>query len=389
MGFEVGDVQRRHTVAAAVVWAAIMGGTPVVFAGDYFTLIVAGASGGGTYVDTYARWRQELVSALRDQAEFRDDHLIVLAETPGPGVGRASREGVTQAFRDLRARMTDTSVLLVVLMGHGTYDGVAAKFNLVGPDLESTEWAALLDNSPGRTVFVNTTAASYPFVRQLARSGRIVIAVTSTSAQRYDTVFPEFFVKVLTQESADADRNGRVSVWEAFEYTSAEVRRWYQRQGRLATERAILDDSGDGSGREAGKEGRDGVLAAQVFVGAGVDPPLTSSDPSLVPLVERRDALEDQVADLRSRRDDLGAVAYERELERLLIELARVSREIRRRTVASGVYRLNQYRSPGGASRLTALLLGRIRPGCSLVAPWRGGAPLQRPPLIESIQATS
>ena len=334
MGLEVGDVRRRQAVVTAVVFAAIvLGAAPVALADDYFTLIVAGASGGGPYVQTYEQWRQELVSALRDQGEFRDDHLVVLAETPGPGVGRASRDGVTQAFRDLSSQMTGESVLLVVLMGHGTYDGVDAKFNLVGPDLESREWAALLDACPGRTVFVNTTAASYPFVQQLARPGRIVIAATATSAQRYDTVFPEFFVRALTQESADADRDGRVSVWEAFEYTSAEVRRWYQRRGRLATERAILDDSGDGSGREAGKDGRDGVLAAQVFVGAGGDPPPIISDPSLVPLVERRDALEDQVADLRVRSADLEAVAYERELERLLIELARVSREIRRRTL--------------------------------------------------------
>ena len=329
-------MQRQHAFGAALVWVAMMlGGSPSAFADDYFTLIVVGASGGGTYVETYERWRQDLVSALRDQAEFRDDHLIVLGETPGPGVGRASREGVTQAFEALSNQMTAESVLLVVLMGHGTYDGVDAKFNLVGPDLESREWAALLDACPGRTVFVNTTAASYPFVPQLARSGRIVIAATATSAQRYDTVFPEFFVRALTHESADTDRDGRVSVWEAFEYTSEEVRRWYQRRGRLATERAILDDSGDGSGREAGKDGRDGVVAARVFVGAGVDPPGIRADPSLVPLVERRDALEDQVVDLRGRRDDLEAAAYERELERLLIELARVSREIRRRTAAS------------------------------------------------------
>jgi hypothetical protein len=335
MGFEVADVNRHQAFGAVVVWVAMsLGGVPAASADDYFTLIVAGASGGGTYVETYERWGQDLVSALRDQGEFRDDHLTLLGETPGPGVGRASREGVIQALRDLSAKMTAKSVLLVVLMGHGTYDGVDAKFNLVGPDLESREWAALLDACPGRTVFVNTTAASYPFVKQLARPGRIVIAATATSAQRYDTVFPEFFVRSLTHESADSDRDGRVSVWEAFEYTSEEVRRWYQRRGRLATERAILDDSGDGSGREAGKDGHDGVVAARVFVGAGVGPPPTRSDPSLAPLVEHRNDLENQVADLRSRRNELEAAAYKRELERLLIELARVSHEIRRRTIA-------------------------------------------------------
>ena len=323
-------------VVAAVIWAAILLGIcPAAFADDYFTLIVTGASGGEPYVETYERWRQELVSALRDHAEFRDDYLVVLAETPGPGVGRASREGVTQSLRDLGDRMTAESTLLIVLLGHGTYDGADAKFNLVGPDLESREWASLLDTLPGRTVFVNTTAASYPFVGDLARAGRVVIAATATATQRYDTVFPEYFIRALTQASADGDRDGRVSVWEAFEYASAEVRRWYQRQGRLATERAILDDSGGGAGRDAGGSGPDGVLAARVFVGAGVDPPPTVSDPSLLPLIARRDALEDQVTELRGRKNDLDVDAYQAELERLLVGLARVSREIRRRTAAS------------------------------------------------------
>ena len=318
-----------------VCGAVLFAGASPAWADDYFTLIVAGASGAEGYVETYERWRQELVTVLRDQDGFRDDHLIVLAETPAPGVGRASREGVTQALVNLRDQMSRESILLVVLFGHGTYDGVDAKFNLVGPDLAATEWGELLDRLPGRTVFVNTTAASYPFVRQLARVGRVVISATATAAQRYDTVFPEYFVAALAEEASDANRDGRVSVWEAFEYSSAEVGRWYQRQGRLATERAVLDDSGDGSGREAGKDGADGVLAARMFVGAGADPPLILSDPSLLPLVARRDALELQVADLRSRKDDLEGRVYERELERLLIELARVSREIRQRTSAS------------------------------------------------------
>ena len=318
-----------------VCGAVLFAGASPAWADDYFTLIVAGAPGAEAYVETYERWRQELVMALRGQDGFRDDHLIVLAETPAPGVGRASREGVTQALANLRDQMSRESILLVVLFGHGTYDGVDAKFNLVGPDLAAREWGELLDRLPGRTVFVNTTAASYPFVRQLARAGRVVISATATAAQRYDTVFPEYFVAALAEEASDANRDGRVSVWEAFEYASAEVGRWYQRQGRLATERAVLDDNGDGSGREAGKDGADGVLAARMFVGAGADPPLILSDPSLLLLVEQRDALELQVAELRSRKDGLEGRVYERELERLLIELARVSREIRQRTAAS------------------------------------------------------
>lgn len=324
--------QRIRGGAAAVVTAVLLA-APAARA-DTYSLIVSGASGGPPYVERYRSWRQTLVDALRAQPEFRDEHLIVLAETPAPGVGRASRAGVTDAIGRLRRRMTADSDLLVVLLGHGTYDGVDARFNLVGPDLAAADWRRLLDSLPGRSVFVNTTASSFPFVGALARADRVVIAATGAPVQRYDTVFPRFFVQAFADPAADGDRDGRVSVWEAFASSSARVRRWYEQEGRLAAERAVLDDSGDGVGGDAEQPGADGRLAARMFVGAGVERPAPTTDPVLAPLVARRDDLARRVARLVARKDAMAAAAYARELEQALIELARVSRAIRRRPAA-------------------------------------------------------
>lgn len=299
------------------------------WADEYFTLIVSGASGGSDYVEIYNDWRQRLVSALRARPDFRDDHLLILAEKPGPGVGRASREGVAQAFRELKDRMSDLSVLLVVLIGHGSYDNFDAKFNLVGPDLEADEWSELLDSLPGKIVFVNTTASSFPFVSRLARPGRLVVTATSSAAQQYDTVFPEFLIEALIDDASDLNRDGRISVAELFNYASSGVRRWFQRQGRLATERALLDDIGDGHGYEMGLGLKENSLSSWVFVGAGVDPGLGSSDIVLSPLIERRISLERDVTDLKSRKEEMDSFRYAKELETLLIELALVSHKIR------------------------------------------------------------
>ena len=317
----------RGWVVSAVVGLSLA--VPGIASGDdYYTLIVVGASGEPSYAKTYDGWRQTLVEVLRSQEGFRDDHLIVLSETPGPGVGRASEEGVTQAIQYLRARMTASSVVMLVLVGHGTFDGIDAKFNIVGPDLEAARWDALLDTLPGRSVVVNTTAASGPFVRRLSQAGRVVITATESAVQRYDTVFPGFFVNAFAEPVADTDKNGRVSVWEAFEFTSGAVLRWYQEQGRLATERPILDDTGDGVGREIDQRGDDGALAARLYVGAGISES-ESGDPSLTPLIATREALQRSVAELKSRKSAMDAKAYAAELEQLLVNLARVSRQIR------------------------------------------------------------
>ena len=330
MGYAV--IRRERRVAALFLALLIAPGG--VHAGDYFTLVVSGASGGAEYAERYDRWRSGLVAALRAQPGFRADHLLVLAETPGPGVGCATREGVRRAIGELAPRMDEQSVLFILLLGHGSFDGRDAKFNLVGPDLEAAEWAALVDPLPGRLVFVNTTAASEPFLAPLAGGGRIVITATESPVQRYATIFPEFLIRAFVDSAGDVDRNGRVSVWEAFVYASAGVRRWYQERGRLATERALLDDTGDARGIDAG-DGDDFPrvgLAAAVYVGAGVDEVSTGRGEELDRLAARRAALDIEVAELRASRDSMAPERYAAELERLLLELARVSRDMRRLT---------------------------------------------------------
>ncbi len=322
---------RRH--GAGVLLVALLAGfaPSAPSAQDRYALVVSGASGGAEFREKHARWRAELVGALRGLPGFDEDHLTVLAETPGPGVGRASRAGVRRALDALAGRMGDDAVLYVVLIGHGSFDGVDAKFNLVGPDLEAGEWDRWLGDLPGRLVFVNTASASFSFLRRLSGPGRAVVTATESAAQRYDTVFPQFFIASLTDAAADEDRNGRVSVLEAFEFASFGVRQWYRQRGRLATERALIDDNGDGRGREAGQPGPDGPVAARLHVGAGPAPaPPAAADPAVAALMARRAALEEAVHALKAARPRMTAAAYLDELERALIDLARVSRQIRR-----------------------------------------------------------
>ncbi len=322
---------RRH-LSAAVLAALLTGLAPAApSAQDRYVLVVGGASGGTEFRERHARWRTDLVGALRGLPGFDEGHLIVLAENPGPGAGRASRAGVRRAVDALAGRMGDDDILYVFLIGHGSFDGVDAKFNLVGPDLEAGEWDRWLGDLPGRLVFVNTGSASFPFLRRLSAPGRTIVTATESTAQRYDTVFPRFFIDALGDAAADEDRDGRVSVLEAFEHASRGVREWYRQRGRLATERALIDDNGDGRGREAGQPGPDGLVAARLHVGAGPAVALPpSTDPVLAPLLARRAALEETVHELKAVRPSMSAASYREELERTLIELARVSRQIRR-----------------------------------------------------------
>lgn len=298
-------------------------------AGDNYALVVTGASGGESYARKYDGWRRSFVATLREKFLYPADHVIVLAEKEEAGVARATRDQVQRTLTDLGTRLTRDDLLVVLLIGHGTLaegpGGEDAKFNLVGPDLSASDWANLLKPLAARLVFVDTTSVSFPFMRKLAGPGRIIITATDSTAQEFETVFAEWFVKALTEMGADTDKNGRVSLLEAFTYASAGVRRWYDEQNQLPTERPLLDDDGDGVGREAQNPGTDGLLARGIYLQAAGEP----VDAPRRALAARQAALEAQIESLKARRSSMAPDAYQSELERLLLELARVSAELR------------------------------------------------------------
>ena len=298
-------------------------------AGERYALIVTGASGGDAYAQKYAKWRVSFVDILRGKFHYDPQRLIVLAETESDGVRTATRDHVRSALADLRKQMTKDDQLLVLLIGHGTsLDGDEAKFNLVGPDLSASEWSDLLRPLPGRLIFVNTTGASFPFLRKLAGKGRIVLTATDAAAQQFETVFPEFLVKAFDDPAADLDRNNRVSMWEAFTYASAGVRQWFEQKGQLPTERPLLDDTGAGIGREAQNPGTDGAIARITYLEP--DAALTlPADTALAGLMRRRADLETLLEELKARKESTPSDQYDADLEKLLVEIARISAQIR------------------------------------------------------------
>lgn len=298
---------------------------------DQYALIISGASGGAEHAERFDKWRSSLTRVLRERMKIPDERLTVLGEKAATGVGLANGAAVRQAFDSYSAKLTATDNLLIVLIGHGTTDGTEAKFNLVGPDIESAEWADLLKTLKARLAIVNTTAASFPFLARLSAPGRVVMTATDSAAQRYQTVFPEYFIAAFEDPSSDLDKNNRVSLLEIFMQSSAQVKQYYEKRGQLSTERPLLDDNGDGVGKQAGAPGADGAIAARVFLDSQAAPSATA-DQALAALIRRRLALEGQIEELKGRKTAMDPAEYDKALEALAIELAKVSREIREKS---------------------------------------------------------
>ena len=292
-------------------------------------LIISGASGGEKYATDMAQWRTTLREALVSRHRYDSAQVQVLVDEAAAEGTRATAAAVKTTLARLRSEAAPDDFLLIVLFGHGTFDGEVAKFNLVGPDLTAAEWQQALGGIAGRVAIVNTTESSFPFLDALKARGRIVVTATNSAAQKYATVFPQYFVKAMNEASTDLDKNGRTSLLEVFEATSLAVAQHYEQQGLLTTERALIDDSGDGRGSEQGAEGGDGALARTWQVDA--EPQAASTDPEVKALLQRQRTLEAEAEALKLRKDSMPANEWQSAYETLMLDLARVSLELRKR----------------------------------------------------------
>ena len=321
---------RRGFLVAAIL-AALALPRAAAAQGDRYALVIEGASGEPQYAELHRAWLDQLVKVLRDDFKYDATHLVVLAETAKTGEERSTAENVKAAMARLAKSVKAQDQLFVMFIGHGTADATGAKFNLIGPDLAVGDWAALLKPIPGRIAVVDATAGSFPFLAGLAGPNRVVITATSRNAQVFHSRFAEGFVAALKTPAADTDKNGRISLLEAFNYASRQVAQYYEQAGNKATEQAMLDDTGDGVGIQSGAPAAtDGTAAGLMYLDALAMP--KSNDPEVQQLLVRQQTLMQQVDDLRRRRASMPAEEFDREFEKVIIDLALVSRDVRKRT---------------------------------------------------------
>jgi hypothetical protein len=291
-------------------------------------VLIQGASGEPQFAKQHREWLDQMATTLRDKFGMTPAQVTVMAEEAGTGELRATAENVRSTFTRLAATLQPSDVLFVMLIGHGTGDGAAAKFNLVGPDLTVTDWNGVLAPIKSRLVFVNSSSASFPFAAGLTGDRRIIITSTSTASQKYATVFPDAFVQALNAPAADLDKNDRVSIWEAFFYASRVVKQHFEKQGLLVSERSLIEDNGDGVGREAfAATGEDGTLSTMTYLDAVVEAKPT--DPALQMLLQKQELLTIQIDDLKRKKASMPPADYDTAWEALMIELATLGAEIR------------------------------------------------------------
>jgi hypothetical protein len=317
-------------------------GAPTFSTGNYFlersdtrkfALILTGPSVVNETAAQFRQWSYSLHDILIRDYGYSSETITLLLDAGqdgSPGAsridGRCDLGDIQKHLAALKQQVEDGDQITIFLIGHGSGRNEESKFNILGPDITGKQFADLLDAFDEQDiVIVNTTSASYGFSTSLSSEGRVVISATRSPAEKYDPIFSRYFVEALDGKKGDRDKNERVSMLEAFNYAKQSVAKWYEDQGRLASENASLDDNGDAlftlnpTSSEA-----DGRLAEIAYIDI-----LRSSDENLSPealaLRARMRELERAVFILRGRKAEFSEVDYWQGMEELLIELARVT----------------------------------------------------------------
>ena len=321
LGLRPGDPKR---VALPILVLLLLLAAPA-FAQDTHLLMITDSPGDDEHTKNFHKWATAIIDAAKAKGGLTDATITYLGDKPELDAAhikaRSTKANVEKAFADLAAKAQPADEVVIVLIGHGSFDGKLGAFNLTGPDLTADDYARLVGAIKSqRIVFVNTASSSGAFLQPLAGPGRTVITSTKTGGERNEPLFAQFFADAFTDASADTDRNGRVSIAEAFEYAKSKAAATYTKAGTILTEHATLDDS------------REGKFAATLYLEserARADKTAKVANPELRALLEQQQALQTQIDGLKLKKDLIPAAEYDQQMEKLLTDLAVKARAIR------------------------------------------------------------
>ena len=285
-----------------------------------FYVIVAGLGGEPEYEQRFAAAANDL------------DRIFKAADATARVYTLVGAEATAARFRDTmntveREAKTDDDFVLI-LIGHGSFDGIEYKFDLPGPDVTAAEIAAMCDRVPSRRqLIVDTTSASGGAMQALEKPGRAVIAATKSGTEKNATVFARYWVEAFEDPSADADKSDSVSAMEAFLYATEKTAAFYNTEKRLAAEHAVFNDVGHGEPvREAGN-GQGMLLSNFTLLRLGASQ-LAANDPAKRALLDKKEELERKIDMLRYRKAAMDPADYKKQLTDALVELSKVQEKL-------------------------------------------------------------
>lgn len=264
-------------------------------AGTKHALILCGLPGDKAHEIAFAETIEKLRQSLVARCGFAgaDVHVQfggLATEGAGSGLtgiqGKGTREEIASEAAELRKALKPQDILWVIVMGHAYYDGKHSHFNIPGPDMNEQEFGKLFAGMAAREqVFFITIPASGFYIKPLSAKGRVVITATEADRGGNETVFPMALAEVLTNPPQaadfDVDGDGRATLFDFYIVVTLNVIERYLKDEFLPTEHALLDDNGDGRGKELQIDYLTEAQGGRAKAGRTPPPPKKTADGAL------------------------------------------------------------------------------------------------------------
>ncbi len=299
----------------SLFYVALLFAAASVVRAETIYLTIAGLGGEQEYEQRFAGWAADLDKTFKGEPSAQ---VITFSGA------QATRANIEAKLGDLAKQTKADDHLVLMLIGHGSFDEADYKFNIPGPDITATELASLLDKIPAQQAVIDMTSASGGAISTLQKPRRIVVTATKAGTEKNATVFPRYFIEALHDPAADADKNEVITVLEAFRYAEGKTAKFYDELKRLSTEHPLIEDAGKGEGvKTPTAENGEGLLAgrfALLHTGSAVT---MAKDPEKQKLLKQKEDIETKIDELKYRKASLAVEEYRGQLAKLLLELAR------------------------------------------------------------------
>jgi hypothetical protein len=282
---------------------------------DTYYLTVAGLGGEQEYEQRFSGWASELDKILKSEPGAKVTTL---------SGAQATRTNIEARLNELAKQAKADDSVVLILIGHGSFDESDYKFNIPGPDLTAAELAALLDKIPAHELVINMTSASGGSLPVLQKPKRVVITATKSGTETNATVFARYFIEALRDPAADTDKNEVISALEAFRYAEAKTAKFFEDLKRLATEHALLEDAGKGEGVKApSTENGEGLTAGRFALLHTGSAQALAKDPEKQKLLKEKEQIEQAIDELKYRKASMAVAEYRQQLSKYLVDLAK------------------------------------------------------------------
>jgi len=271
-------------------------------------LVATGLGGLPEFEENFAKWADATEELCREDLGARVIRLDGKLD---------KRADFRRAFAKIPTTLGVAGECWVFLIGHGNYDGRDYKFNITGPDIREKDLVQFFNALNDRKIFaLLATSSSGVLIPGLSGSSRVVISATKSEHEKLAPLFMSFFLEASRSAEADLDKNGSVSLKEAFAHCEASIKDWYQDRQRLQTEHPILYESADQVS-----------LSSLAYLSRPPEQAYRSLEARQ--LIPERVRLEREVEELKLRKTDMSEMDYFERLEDLLVELATLNEKIR------------------------------------------------------------